>query len=281
MKFPLSNNVSASDYYAVYEPNSGADTAPLLVIVPGVAGGARQFHGALKALQNQFRTVIFTTPGVEGTPVYPGVLSVDQLAEYVAEVLRKYGTPSLLIGHSMGGFVAQTVVHKYPDLVSKLVLMSTSYGRPAIQQDVMRLTRAFGHDLMKLNNIQNGRMMDVASDIRFSERFRAEYRPDVEAFQKTYEDCPLPQAALAQHMTCGAQFTSKKWAYTLSKPVFCIHGGEDWIVSHESGQKLAQELPHSQWFTVPECGHFPFVEYPEVWQKIADFWRGATVGERI
>lgn len=280
LKFPLSNKVNLADYYTVYAQDCPAN-APTLAIVPGVAGGARQFRGALQALGKQFRLVVFTTPGVEGTPVYPGILTTSVLAENVAAVLEKQPEPVLLLGHSMGGFVAQRVAHQWPHLVKKLVLISTSYGRPATQRDVMRLSRTFGHDLMKLNNIQHGKVMDVAHDIRFSEHFRANHANVVESFQQIYAATPLPQAALAQHMTCGAQFSSKNWAHEINQPAFLIHGEEDWIVSSESGHELAEELPHSQWLSVPQCGHFPFIERPEIWQRVSDFWRGATVGGRV
>jgi pimeloyl-ACP methyl ester carboxylesterase len=53
----------------------------------------------------------------------PGPYGVAGHAEDVAAVIEKYGGPAVLIGHSMGGFVAAETARQRPDLVSRLVLV--------------------------------------------------------------------------------------------------------------------------------------------------------------
>jgi lipase len=54
----------------------------------------------------------------------PGPWGIDRHAEDVAELITASGPwPVVLVGHSMGGFVAAALIRRFPDLVSSLVLV--------------------------------------------------------------------------------------------------------------------------------------------------------------
>lgn len=57
-------------------------------------------------------------------PVGAGMVSH---ADDVAAVIRKAGGPVVVVGHSMGGFVAMVLAHRHPELVSGLVLVDGGF----------------------------------------------------------------------------------------------------------------------------------------------------------
>jgi pimeloyl-ACP methyl ester carboxylesterase len=59
-------------------------------------------------------------------PVYPAVKTMGELADGIAEILRKEGIDQAhVLGGSYGGFVAQVFVRRYPEMVRSLVLSHT------------------------------------------------------------------------------------------------------------------------------------------------------------
>lgn len=113
---------------------SGPRTVALL---HGVGGGRRIWNadcgGTAQTLADAgWRVVAFDLPGYGESPL-PATVSTAFMAAAVAESLRALDArPAVLLGHSMGGMVAQEVVARRPELVSRLILCGTSpsFGKP-------------------------------------------------------------------------------------------------------------------------------------------------------
>ncbi len=59
---------------------------------------------------------------------------------------------------------------------------------------------------------------------------------------------------------------------TIQAPSLLIWGENDRVVPLQTGKRLAQDLPHSQFIPLPQTGHLLPEEKPfEVYQYIRDF----------
>jgi pimeloyl-ACP methyl ester carboxylesterase len=73
-----------------------------------------------------------TVPGFDGTPSYPSVASMTDLADLMAEFTRSVlGAACDMIGESFGGWVALWLAVRHPDLVDQLVLEAPAGLRSA------------------------------------------------------------------------------------------------------------------------------------------------------
>lgn len=117
-----------------------------------VAGSGQpliMIHGALSATGTSFGQIL---PGLAQTRQVISVemqahghtsdldrpLSYEQMADDTAALVRYLGITSAdLLGYSMGGGVAFQVASRHPELVRKLVLISTSYNREGVYSEVM------------------------------------------------------------------------------------------------------------------------------------------------
>jgi pimeloyl-ACP methyl ester carboxylesterase len=64
-----------------------------------------------------------TYPGWDGTPAHPAMKTVSDIADAHADFIRTViGGPCDVIGNSFGGWVAQWLAVRHPDLVEQLVL---------------------------------------------------------------------------------------------------------------------------------------------------------------
>jgi 3-oxoadipate enol-lactonase len=111
---------------------------PLVLMLHGIGGGHLAFAPQVETLASSgYRAVAWDMPGYgHSAPVEPyNFKGLAQSCIDLIEALLKAdgGQPGVvLLGHSMGGMVAQEVMARRPELVHKLVLCGTSpsFGKP-------------------------------------------------------------------------------------------------------------------------------------------------------
>ncbi|MFC0108168.1 alpha/beta fold hydrolase [Kibdelosporangium aridum] len=101
-----------------------------LVLLHGGFSDSRDFDDNLLKLASKFKIYLLDRRGHGRTPDVEGPVSIEMLVGDVAAFIDEVvGEPAHLAGYSSGGFVALAVAVKRPDLVRKLVLVSTAYDK--------------------------------------------------------------------------------------------------------------------------------------------------------
>ena len=211
----------------------------------------------------------FTATGRSWDPVrrhldaqrYPDVLAPDLSAHSIPEQVEqlRQDEPYVLAGYSMGGRIALHLALAQPELVRKLVLVSTTAG---IESPGERAQRR-------------------AQDVRLAEEIA---RGGVEAFaerwaaQPLFADQPPDVAALAREDRL--RWTAPELATTLRgmgtgvmEPVWerlsdiraeaAVVVGERDLKFRSIGERLATALPSARLVVVPGAGHAIHLERPQ------------------
>jgi pimeloyl-ACP methyl ester carboxylesterase len=106
---------------------------PTVLMLHGIGGGHLAFAPQVETLASSgYRAVAWDMPGYgRSAPIEP--YTFKGLAQSCITLIESLRCEQVvLVGHSMGGMVAQEVVARRPELVSRLVLCGTSpaFGKP-------------------------------------------------------------------------------------------------------------------------------------------------------
>jgi pimeloyl-ACP methyl ester carboxylesterase len=256
-----------------------ADNAPVVVLLPGVGCGIEFWDPVLPALKSAFHIITFANPGVDGCP-NARVFTVTDLALAVIDTLRNYGVSRChVVGHSMGGFVAQKIATLRPDLVDRLVLLSSSFGGRATDADIQSV---LAH-MLPIWPTQRKLVKDNPHEaFRFAvgrhtpERYPAAYA----AFVANRTNPPVAEEVYAAHFFCAIKFSGLSHVANIRQPTLVVHGSDDNIINIRGGRELASRLPNARFLEV-DCGHITPFEVPDLGQTMRKFLTGKAVGERL
>ncbi|MCI9468003.1 MAG: alpha/beta hydrolase [Oscillospiraceae bacterium] len=99
-----------------YWTNEFSPAHPALVFLPGLTADHRLFDKQVAAFQDKYRVLVWDAPGHGASRPFRLEFSLADKAGYLREILRqeKIERP-ILVGQSMGGYVAQCYMDQFPD----------------------------------------------------------------------------------------------------------------------------------------------------------------------
>ncbi|MEU6323403.1 alpha/beta hydrolase [Streptomyces sp. NPDC047009] len=182
-----------------------------------------------------------------------------------AAVIRALGiTQADVLGFSIGGYVAQEVALRHPELVRRLVLVGTA----------PRGGEAEGRDPKALEVAANPVPTMEDFLFLFFEPSEASQQAGKEFWarrhQRTVDVDPLsgPEVTKAQvaaiaawREQVGERFSELK---TIQQPTLVVNGSHDVMVPTINSYILQQHIPGAQLIIYPDSGHGSLFQYPEL-----------------
>jgi pimeloyl-ACP methyl ester carboxylesterase len=175
-------------------------------------------------------------------------ISVDYLVEQLQQYLEQFvqTPPYHLVAASLGGKIAVEYAIRYPQMVSRIVLLC-----PSGMGDEERLPIVDGvrrNDLRSLveSVFHNPRRVDRRLLTYYQRQFAcSRWRSGLlRTIRGTMEHCVKERLALVPH------------------PTLLVSATNDRIVDPKEAQEAVKRLPHGQYLSVPRCGHAPQMEKP-------------------
>lgn len=253
--------IQANDINIEYEIQGDG---PPLVLVAGLGYDRWMWHKMVPGLAQNFRVITFDNRGVGGSDKPAGPYSAQLLASDTAALLRALGIEkTAVMGHSMGGFVAQALALACPEMVHKLVLSATNFGGPRhvpVTQEALAVLMDTATD--PLTRLKNGILISCAAG--FEER-----QPQVVEEWLAYRAAhPIDPNGYQAQMGVGLGLMSAEAAFeqklsAVTAPTLLLSGAEDKVVPPANVDLLAEMIPHAQKVILDGAGHFFPFEVPE------------------
>lgn len=252
---------------------------PPLVLIAGVGYGGWFWHKVVPALSARFRVITFDNRGAGGSDKPKGPYTITEMADDVAGLLDAlHSERACVLGHSLGGFIAQELAVQRPDLLDKLILAGTHHGGPsAIPIPEEALTILLQRDGNPLELFHRG--MAVATAPGFRER-KPEAIRELLRYRATG---PVPPAAYEAQVSAGASMgllTEGDVTARLAQirvPTLVLFGEHDRVVPTGNATLLARKIPDARVTILPDTGHLFPLEDPDATAAAIMAFAGAPV----
>ena len=229
-----------------------------LVFVHGFMGGSQQWQSQVTELSG-FNVVTVDLPGF-GKNASLGVLnSISGIATWVLDELTELNVERFhLVGHSMGGMVAQEMVTQAPERIDRLVL----YGTGAAGN----LPGRFEPISTSKRRACNDGPRATARRIAATWFLQGEDAPAYEECAKIAE-CSGLDAILAG-LDAMSAWNGVANLMQIQARTLVIWGDNDRTYNWDQTEQLWQSIPNTSLAVIPDCAHAPHLDQSEVFNKI-------------
>jgi len=248
---------------------------PDVLLIGGLGDTVESWQFQLGGLADRYRLTAFDNRGAGRTAMPDGPVSVEEMADDAAGVLRALDIASAHIaGFSGGSVIAQELALRHPDLVRSLVLQSTwSVADPYL--------RSWGLFVRWLADV-------APSERAFLEGFflniytaRAHNDGTVEQIIDEVLTFPHKQATedMQRFLDAFLRHDTSKRLPQVVAPTLVLAGGRDTTSRPELCRAVAELIPGARFEVMEEEAHQPFQEVPDEWNARVDaFWHEVEAG---
>ena len=256
----------------LYYQSSGE--GPALLLLHGFCADHRIWEAVLPRLERRYRVLRPDLPGCGRSEALEGAGNIGAMAEAVRALLRHEGiSQAVVIGHSMGGYVALELAATHPDCLAGMGLVhSHPYDRldeaeTKTRQRSIDFVRKFGSALYIKQ------LVPALFPAGYSDRTVLE--------KISYWACETPAAGI---IACQEAMRNRRdhtaTLADLTIPVLQLHGGRDPLIPEAVTEAMSILAPAGSVHWLPRTGHMGMWEDPKATGKIlrdfADFCQSNT-----
>ena len=252
-------------------------SGPTVLMLHGIGGGHRAFAPQVETLASLgYRAVAWDMPGYgRSAPIEP--YNFKGLAQRCVDLIDALQCDSvILLGHSMGGMVAQEVIARRPDKVNKLILCGTSaaFGKRTDGRSAEAWAQQF--IAQRTAPLDAGQTMaDMAARL-VPQMVGPGSLPEG---LKLAEHCmaSVPAATYRRALECLVTFDRQAALADIRVPTLLVGGEFDRVAAPSVMKRMAAEIPRARYAELAGIGHLMNLEAPDEFDALLlDFLREPT-----
>ena len=240
-----------------------------LVFVHGYLGGSAQWQAEIKHFSDRFDVIAPDLPGFGDATHLEGCNTIHCMATRIIALLDHLGVGTFsLLGHSMGGMIAQEIAAIVGDRIDRLVLYGT--GPLGIMPD------RFEPIKLSRERLESDGVARTISRIGATWFYHGAAAPGF-ALVEQIGTGANPKAAL-NALDAMENWDGRAALPTLSMPTLVLWGHEDRSYRWPQVETLWKTLPNATLSVVPGTSHAAHLEKPKLFHAILDdFLEGSAV----
>ncbi len=240
-----------------------AGEGPALVLLHGIGSNRLSWKRQLAGLSADFTVLAWDAPGYGlSSDAVSEIPNIEEYAGCVAAWLveLKLG-PVHLLGHSLGGIIAQETYKTHPDVVRTLILADTSRGG--------------GAEEAPLRKEKLAKRLEMIEKLG-PEGLAAERTPELLSTDVPDEILEEAVSIMAQVRPSGYRFAAGALAEAderdilrkISVPTLLVWAANDRVIPRSEVEAMRKLLPDARFEVIPDAGHLCYQENPVVFNAL-------------
>ena len=264
-----------------------------ILLISGAGGDMNSWDpSTLKSLSSNHTVIIFDNRGVANTTTGSKAFSIQQFVNDTVGLLDVLKIEKAdVLGHSMGGIVAQQLAVTHPEMVNRLILVSTTCGgKDSIPTSPQLLKLATELKNKLLNNIpitpQEIKMTMFPALgpawIRLHPNFLDTIPKAGVPSQDFFHIPRVPVNTVVQQQKVVNNWRATNWIdiydelSKISNPTLIITGTDDGSVQPANSLIIAGKIPGSWLVQIKDAGHQVISQYPDKFNKVLQTFLSTT-----
>jgi 3-oxoadipate enol-lactonase len=247
-----------------------------LVLIHAFPVDSSQWGPQVMAFRHDLPVLAPDMPGFGGTMEAGEVMTMEAAADYVAYNMRfSEINKAVVVGLSMGGYIALAFAKKYPEMLAGLVLANTRAGADDEAGKERRKALA-----ARLRSEGNGFLADAPPPLLSS------HAPEVmwERVKRVIRSQPADSIAAAS-LGMGERPDMTAELANIKVPTLVITSTDDTLIPPEATKPMAEMIPGAQLAVIEGAGHLSNIEGAEEFNRVlrefivkcdVDLWSGGT-----
>ena len=193
-----------------------------------------------------FNVLSVDIPG-HGNSDGPSLKSIEEISDWIRLLMKTLDILKItIIGHSQGSLVGIDFASRYPDLISKLVLVAGSYKMP-VNQDLIDLAEAGDEKaiLLMMKWGYEGSKAFIGGN-------------PVKKIIKSSRD--IIEVLAVDLNACNNYKNGEKSLEKINCSTLCIFGDLDKMVPIKVGIKMSEQIKNCELKIISNCGHMILFE---------------------
>ena len=236
-----------------------------VVLLHGLGGCADKWDSVIDILSESYRVI---APDIIGYG-YSDKPVVDYTPAYMVAFVKKFITATGLekphvVGASLAGQFAIEFAARHKEYMSKLVLVSPAgimkRSTPNLDQYIIAALYPRESSISRALQLMDGGSEPPPKKL-------------VDLFM-TNMSRPNAKMAFMSSLLCFKNSnTTQKYLKLVTSPTLLLWGDADSIIPISYANKFVSALENCTFIAIPDCGHTPYLQYPELFCKIlSDFF---------
>ena len=235
-----------------------------VLFLHGIGGNRESFAGELPRLAQSCRALAWDMPGYgPSPPIAP--LTFEALAHAVVAVLdAERAEKAVLVGHSLGGMIAQETAARFPQRVSGLVLFATSAAFGGKDDNFKNEFLA-----QRLAPLEAGKTMpEIAGEL--TKGLFGPNPPEAARRRAIASMGAIPAASYRAALECIVTFNRTDDLARIACPALVLAAEHDRLAPPKTMERMAQRIPGASYRCIAGAGHLANFEQPAAFETVLD-----------
>jgi 3-oxoadipate enol-lactonase len=223
----------------------------------------RMWDEQVEALRDRYRVVTFDVRGLGNSTADEGERTMFEMASDGRELMKRLSIDrAVIVGLSMGGYIALAFYRDYPDSVRALVLANT---RAAADTDEGRERRVKSAERAEREGASA--IADDMTPVAFASA-TLETRPDLVRRMRAMIEANSSSGIAAAQRAMAGRKDSTDLVSKMDFPVLIIAGSDDKLTPVAEMESLSRLIPTARLEVIQSAGHLSNLEQPAEFNRL-------------